>query len=153
MDFFAIVISCISVMLIYKLFVKLLKFEDKTIYNYITLIGSYIIIFSHMSIEYYLFQESAIMCLSILFNILATRMLHSDKKGRIVKSGILLLMATFCYQGNLGIFVVINILIIFIKEKSFKDTVKEIFKMLVLYGVVCLINIFTMKLINNLILN
>ena len=47
MDFFAIVISCISVMLIYKLFVKLLKFEDKTIYNYLTLIGSYIIIFRY----------------------------------------------------------------------------------------------------------
>ena len=153
MEFLAIIISCISVMIIYKLFVKLLNIEDKKIYKYMTLIGSYIIIFSHHSIEYYLFQESAIMCLSILFNILATRMLHSDNKGRIVKSGALLLMATFCYQGNLGIFVVINILITFIKEKSFKDTVKEIFKMLVLYGVVCLINIFTMKLINNLILN
>ena len=134
MDFLAIIISCISVIIIYKFFVNLLKIEDKTIYNYLTLIGSYIIIFSHHSIEYYLFQESAIMCLSILFNVLATRMLHSDRKGKKVKSGILLLMATFCYQGNLGIFVVINILIIFIKEKSFKDTVKEIFKILLLYA-------------------
>lgn len=152
MDLLAIIISSISVLILYKFFVKILNIKDKVIYKYLTLIGCYLIIFSHMSIEYFLFAESAIMCLSILFNIISTILLHSDKKCKEIKSLIFLLLATFCYQGNLGIFVVINILIIFIKQQNIKQIIKAIIKILVVYALSCLINIIVMKLINNLFL-
>lgn len=153
MDFLAIIISCISVIILYSLFLNLLNLKDNNVYKFLILIGSYLIIFGHMSIEYYLFAESAIMCLSILFNVISIAILNSDKKHKNLKSALVLLLATFSYQGNLGIFVVINMLIIFIKEDKVKLILKKILKVFVIYALVCVINLIIMKLINNLILH
>ena len=98
MDFIAIIFQCISVLVVYSIIKKIIKIEENTIKDIMIIICSYLIIFNPMAIEYLLFAESAVMCLSVLLTVLATRFFIV--KHAYIKALILLILAALCYQRN-----------------------------------------------------
>lgn len=118
----------LSTLILYKFTIKYLNIENK-LQNALVLFSVFTIIFNHMSIEYLLYAESCIMCLGLLFSILATIFYLIDTKQNYLKSFLLLLISTICYQGLINIFPILVITLKFLhsKEKNFlklyiKDT-------------------------------
>lgn len=96
MDFIAITLQSISVVIMYSIIKKIINVEDKTVKDFFLIICSYLIIFNPVAIEYLLFAESAVMCLSVLLTVLAIKYFIINRSYII--SMILLLIAIFCYQ-------------------------------------------------------
>ena len=73
---------------------------------------SALIIINPFIIELWLFVEMGIMMLSILACVLAARQINayiqSENKKYILGASIYMLLALFCYQGTVGIFVLLS---------------------------------------------
>ena len=83
------------------------------------------------TLEYLLFPESAVMCLGVLFNVIAIKFMVDNPKCKYIKIFLALLVAVFCYQGVLNMFPVIAILVYIVKQildkREYKVKEKEFF--------------------------
>ena len=141
----AIVSQIIAVYIIYK---SLIKKESTNIQKALILIGAFVTIFNPLSIEYFAYFESGIICLGKMLCVIAAKKLILDKKT--IYPLVLVLIASICYQGILNVFITISILFIVMqKDESFKEKLKQIFSV----GYICLITLFVIivliKGINN----
>ena len=98
MDFIGIIFQCTSVLVVYSIIKNIIRAKENSLKDIMLIICSYLIIFNPMAIEYLLFAESAVMCLSVLFTVLAARFFII--KHSYIISAILLILAVFCYQRN-----------------------------------------------------
>ena len=140
----AILVLSTTWFLLYKYIYILVGKENNVIYNICIGVITFAIIFNFCTFEINIFMESAVMALSILFVIIASILYAS---GKYVKSIITLLIASLCYQGTLGLFIIMTL--VFIAYKN-KENIKEIFKksigVYIFYGAIMIINLLLVKL-------
>ena len=126
LDFIGVILLSLSVFILYRLVIN--QLDVKSLRNkIIILLTAYVTIFNHLSIEYLLYPESAVMCLSILIMVIATKVYVTDKKGKYIKTFLLIIVGTLCYQGTINLLPVLVASITFLKQKkqlNLKSTLK-----------------------------
>ena len=130
LDIIGVILLSTSVVVLYTFMEKQLKIE-KLINKALLLIATYVCIFNHITVEYLLYPESAVMCLGILTIVLATKCYITEKKNRYIKTFLLVLFGTLCYQGIVNLLPVLVITVLFLKNKE-KLNIKEIFKIYII---------------------
>ena len=152
MEILAVVIVAFSIYYLYKT-IKEKTTVDSTKKIILTIMASSIVIFNCMSIEYLLYAECSVMCLSLLFSILAARTFTNNVKHKNIKTMLLIVVATFCYQGTVNIFLPLTLLFLFIdkNKKSIKKNVKEIALACIIIVLAYVINILCIYGINLLL--
>ena len=143
MDFIGMVFLAIAIYLISGIFKNIIKpnsvFKEVLIY-----LASFVLILNQYTLEYLLFPESAVMCLGMLFTVLAIKEFASENKLKYLKIFIYLFLTGISYQGELNIFPVLAILVLIVKQikeqKSVKEFVKSFFiEMLKVVGITVLV--------------
>ena len=64
---------------------------EKVITKLMLLAGSFILILNQFTLEYLLFPESAVMCLGVLFNVIAIKFMVDNPKCKYIKIFLLFL--------------------------------------------------------------
>lgn len=112
-----------------------------------------LIIICPFSIELYLFLEKGIMMLSVLFEILAFMFLDKYFKTKNKKYFLLIfifmILASFSYQGTLGLFVLLGGLLIIENSTNFKAFIKNNIVVALFYGLPAILNYSIVKFIFN----
>ncbi len=143
---FILAIICIT-LAIYNLYLVISKKIENSA---LSLILSTITIINPFSIELFLFIEKGIFGLGILLSILAfsrfVKYLEGDKKS-LIFIFIYMLIATFCYQGVIGLFIAISAVYVIVYNKNIKDFIKNNIIILLGYGIPAIINLITVKFI------
>ena len=138
----ALIISCIAVVVLKNMIMKFCS-KETILQEIIAILISYCTIFNFMYVENLYFVESAVMAFSILGYILAVKQIINKNKFYILKATILAILATFCYQGTIGLFALYGVVFSIAKNKK---NIKQILKD---FGIIILITIvsFTANLI------
>lgn len=148
MDFIGIVFVALAIYLIKNLFESFIKPQNMLTKVCITA-ASFILILNQFTLEYLLFPESAVMCLGLFLNVVATCIIFSNKKYKYIKIFFVLLIGALCYQGLLNIFPILAITTYIvkqivdtreykIKEKEFLIEMIKLAVIVVLVLVICL---------------
>ena len=87
MDFLGMIFLAISIYIISKIFIDIIKPENKK-KEILIYLASFVLILNQYTLEYLLFPESAVMCLGMLFTVLAIKNFVSDSKYKYLKTGI-----------------------------------------------------------------
>lgn len=127
-----IIISSIVVMVIRKIIINYTKTEEKA--NIIATIIGYVLIFNFMYIDTFQFMEFPIIAFSVLLYVFSAQIIIQKKKGYIIKSFILTLVAMFCYQGTITVLIVTSFVLSLIENKKLNKNV--ILDMLKIGGVI-----------------
>lgn len=153
MQILAVIIATTTIFCIYKVIIDRAKINSKN-KKILILFSAFVIVFNCMALEYFLYAECSIMCLSVLISILAAIVFTSNSKHIYIKTLILMILATFCYQGAVNVFLPMVLLLLFI-DKDKKEQ-KNIIKQIILAGtIICIsycVNVITMS-ISNILLN
>lgn len=131
MEIVAIIAQTLSTILLYKLFLRKTEVKDN-LYKYLLLASSFLIIFNPFALEFLLYAESGIICLSVLLSIIGLRKLFGDSKYKYLKALNLVIVATILYQGNVNIFFTLAVIFSFIVNKengkqNWKNTIRDVF--------------------------
>lgn len=140
MEIIAVIITSISIYVLYKTIIEKSN-DNKTKINLksaLILMATTFIVLNCMSLEYLLYAECSVMCLSVLLCIIAARILTNQSKLRYLKALGLVVLATFCYQGSINIFITLVALLLFIDKD--KKQIKELVKQLFLAGTIMAIS-------------
>ena len=141
---FAILFMVISIYKLDKLIEKRVKNKFvSAIIAVITLINPFIL-------ELYFYIEKGIMILSILMCVLAVEQIDKffqGKKIAILWAFIYMLIANCCYQGTVGAFVSISVILILEYSKNIKDFIKNNIIVALVYGIPAVINFLSIKLL------
>lgn len=124
MDFLGIIFISISVYMISKILEKIIK-PEKTFTKILLIGASFVLILNQFTLEYLLFPESAVMCLGVLFNVIAVKIMVDNPKHKYLKIFLALLVAVFSYQGLLNMFPVLAILVYIVKQIKEKGEIKK----------------------------
>lgn len=137
-------ILCIT-FAIYELF-ELINAKVKN--NLVSLLISVITIINPFSIELFMYIEKGILTLAVLLSVLAVKSfvkyLEGNKKS-LIWMVLLMLVAVFCYQGVVGIFIAISAVFIILYSKNIKDFIRNNFIILLGYGIPAIINFLTVR--------
>ena len=143
---FILAIICITLAIFNLCLVINKKIENSTV----SLILSAITIINPFAIELFLFIEKGVFGLGILLSVLAfskfVKYLEGDKKS-LIFIFIFMLIATFCYQGVIGLFIAISAVYVIIHNKNIKDFIKNNIIILLGYGIPAIINLIIVKFI------
>ena len=130
MDFLGMIFLAISIYIISKIFIDIIKPENKK-KEILIYLASFVLILNQYTLEYLLFPESAVMCLGVLFNVIAIKFMVDNPKCKYIKIFLALLVAVFRYQGVLNMFPVLAILVYIVKQildkREYKVKEKEFF--------------------------
>lgn len=150
MQILAIIISAFSIYCVYNAVSKKTKIQGN-LPKVLIIMASFILIFNCMSLEYLLYAECSIMCLSLLLSILAAKVFTDEKTNkRSIKAMLIMILASFCYQGAINIFLPLVMLFLFIdaNRKPAKELIKRILLACGILASVYLINIAAIYAIN-----
>lgn len=152
MEILAIGITSISIYLLYKTIIDIAEIKSKKV-KIMIVMASFIIILNCMSLEYLLYAENAVMCLSVLLCIIAASYWIKNEKNRYIKCLLLVILATFCYQGSINLFLTLVTLFLFInkKEQSIKCYCKEIIVAGTIWVISLITNVLGIYIINNIL--
>ncbi len=141
MEFLAIIIVALSIFYLYKTIRDKVEFKSNWV-KALVIMASFILIFNCMSLEYLLYAECSVMCLSVCLSILAARTFSSNQKNKNINTLLLLIIAVFCYQGAVNLFLPLTLLFLFIdkKQTSVKNLIKQIILATVWLGIAYLLN-------------
>ena len=139
----------LSVVEIYNSF---LKYADSFLKKVILLISSLLIIYNPYVMEIFIYEESFVMALSILFVIIASRLCFNKK---YVWGALLLILANMMYQGNACLFIPYYFLMLLFenKDKSFIDLIKVNYKRIIATGIVYGISLIVVYVLMKLYIN
>lgn len=147
----ALFISNIAVIILKNMILSL-KNTDNKFLEIIAVMISFITIFNFMYVENLYFIESIVMSISILLYILAVREIVKKEKFYYLKALILSILATFFYQGTIGLLLIYGFVFSIVKNRENK---KEIIKdMLIIISIVFIsffINIIQINITTNII--
>ncbi len=153
MEILAVIIASISMYILYQTIIEKTGLFDNYFKKTLLLISVSIIIFNCISLEYFLYAECSVMCLSVLLSIIGARTFTKKTKFKYLKTLPLILLATFCYQGSVNIFITLVILFLLIDKNKISG--KEILKQFILAGTILaisfLINVLVMYFTNFLL--
>ena len=158
MEILAIIIASFSIYILYKTIGEKVLRNEKNIYdinlkNALFLMAAIIVIFNCMSLEYFLYAESAVMCLSVFLCILASRIFTKQTRHKYIKTLSILTFATFCYQGCVNIFItLVSLFLLIDKDKiDVKEIIKKFFVAGIIFVISLAINIIAIYIINILL--
>ncbi len=140
----AIICTIFSLYKLYKLFKKDIKSDI------ICVIASILIIINIFSIELFVYIEKGIMMLSVLlciFAVDALRNFFEGNKKSIFLSIVYMLIANFCYQGTVAIFVAISLIYVIKYSKNIKNFILNNIVVTLVYGIPAIINFVTVRFI------
>ena len=151
MDFIGIIFIGISIYLINQIIEGILKPQNK-LFKILLTASSFVLILNQFTLEYLLFPESAVMCLGVLLNVVAIKIMAQSSKHKYLKIFFTLLLAALCYQGLVNMFPVMAVMIYTIKnivdERPFKVKEKEfIIEMFKLAAIVVLVLILCVQVV------
>ena len=130
MDMIGIIFIATAIYLMDKLLNNIIK-PEKRISKLMITASCFILILNQFTLEYLLFPESAVMCLGVLLNVIAVKLMIDSPKMKYTKIFLTLLLAVFCYQGLLNMFPVLAILVYIVKQiidkREYKVKEKEFF--------------------------
>lgn len=130
MDFIGIILIATAIYMMDRILEKIIK-PQKNIVKLMLLTSCFILILNQFTLEYLLFPESAVMCLGVLFNVIAVKLMIDNPKHKYIKIFLSLLVAVFCYQGLLNMFPLLAILVYIVKQivdkREYKIKEKEFF--------------------------
>ena len=130
MDFIGIILIATAIYMMDRILEKIIK-PQKNIVKLMLLASCFVLILNQFTLEYLLFPESAVMCLGVLFNVIAVKLMIDNPKHKYIKIFLALLVAVFCYQGLLNMFPVLAILVYIVKQivdkREYKEKEKEFF--------------------------
>lgn len=130
MDLVGIILIATAIYMMNKILEKIIK-PQKNILKLMLSASCFILILNQFTLEYLLFPESAVMCLGVLLNVIAVKLMMDSPKHKYIKIFFVLLLAVFCYQGLLNIFPVLAILVYIVKQivdkREYKIKEKEFF--------------------------
>lgn len=140
--------------ILYK-FVANLKNKDTSIPKDVLIMAiSFLVIFNFCTIEGSVFWESGIMCLGILVTIIASCIFNKNTKLSSLKSFIVLLLASLCYQGAITIYIPLTLVLVAYKKRDhIKNICIQTVKAGVIYIIVMLINLIGTKIFSNIFNN
>ena len=133
----ALFVSCISVIVLKDWILKI-KNNAKISSEIFALIASYFTVFNFMYIENMIFVECFVMALSILFYILAAKLIISKNKSYLVKATVLTILGLFCYQGTISIYLVILLVFSLLKNEKYDECIKNLIigVLILLFGII-----------------
>lgn len=142
---YVLAIVCITLS-IYNLF---LIINNKIKNEAVCLLVSTITIINPFTIELFLFLEKGILTFAVLLSVFAfckfAKYLDGDKKA-LKYIFIFMLIATFSYQGVIGLFIALSTVYIVFNTKSVKDFIKNNVIVLLGYGIPAIINLLIIRL-------
>lgn len=143
-------ISVISVLYL-KNIINRYKKSDSKYKNILITAIAYFTIFNFMYIEIMYFVESFVISISVLLYIISADILVKKEKNNFIKSLLLVIIAITFYQGSIGMYFMMILLISILKNKN---NVKLIFIDVIKSGIIALIgvaiNMLVVKAIGNI---
>lgn len=137
-------ILCITIAIYNLIFVINKKVKNEAI----CILASTITIINPFTIELFLFLEKGILAFAVLLSVLAfskfVKYLEGDKKA-LKYIFIFMLIATFSYQGVIGIFIALSTIYIVCYSKNVKDFIKNNIIILLGYGIPAIINLLVIR--------
>jgi len=127
LEILAIIISCVSVIVLKNIVIKYKKIDSK-FEKIFLIIVCYYTIFNFTYIENMYFVECFVMSLSILFYILSANKIVDNNKNAYLKAIIFIILGLISYQGTISAFFMFVILFSMIKKENYKDIAKNIIK-------------------------
>lgn len=140
--------------ILYKFIINLCKKDKNIFFNIAIVTISFLIIFNFCTIEGIVFWESGIICLGILATILASCIFNKNTKFSSLKSFIVLLLASFCYQGAITIYIPLTLaMVAYRKRDNIKNICIQTVKVGIIYIIVMFINLVGTKIFSNIFNN
>lgn len=122
----ALITSCISVLLLKNIILEYKKTNTNIIEIFVTII-SYFTIFNFLFIENMLYVECFVMSLSILFYLMAAKILtNKNDKYYLIKTMIFVSLGILSYQGTISMFLISLLVFSLIKNKDYKLIIKDL---------------------------
>lgn len=141
MDLLGIIFIGTAIYLMSRILENIIK-PKKTISKICLIASTFVLILNQFVLEYLLFPESAVMCLGVLLNVIAIKIMVESPKHKYLKIFTTLLIATFCYQGVLNMFPVLAMLTYIVKQivdkREYKTKEKEFFIEMVKLAIIVL---------------
>lgn len=142
----ALIVSCISVIKLKNIILKLTEKKDKKI-EYIILAISYIIIFNFAYLENLQFAECAVMSVSILLDIIVAQTIVEKNKNYILKSILITIISILFYQGTINWLITITFFLSIVKEKKINlQVIKNTFLSVICIGIGYIVNLTQIKI-------
>lgn len=142
---------CIGIISLTFALYKMYRISEKLTNNkMVSALSSILIVLNLFSFELWLFLEKGIMLLSVLFSVMAVDSMlkyFQGKKKYIVFAFIFMILANCSYQGIVGLFVTISLILILKYSKDIKDFIIKNVTVALVYGVPAFLNFFVAKLI------
>lgn len=142
MDFIGIILIATAIYMMDKILEKIIK-PQKNITKLMLIASCFILILNQFTLEYLLFPESAVMCLGVLLNVIAVKLMIDSPKHKYLKIFFVLLLAVFCYQGLLNMFPVLAILVYSVKQivdkREYKIKAREFFIEMIKLAIIVII--------------
>lgn len=114
---------------------------------------SLLIILNPFIIELFLFVEKGIMIMGILFCVIAiyffAKYLDSRKSKPLILTFVFVALATFYYQGIVGLFIVLATLFVALKSKSWRTFLKDTVLSVIIYAIGPILNIVFIKIFSS----
>lgn len=142
MDFIGIIFIGTAIYLIANILEEIIK-PKNNISKIMLIASSFILILNQFTLEYLLFPESAVMCLGVLLNVVAIKIMLKNPKHKYIKIFITLVIATLCYQGLLNMFPILAIMVYIVKQivdkREYKVKEKEFFIEMIKLAVIVIV--------------
>lgn len=147
--FFAIVFSCMVVVILKNVILQFREAENKCL-ELLVIVICYFTIFNFMYLENFYFLECIVMALSVLLYTIGSKILVEKKKGYLIKTTISVTIGMLAYQGTIGIFLAFVFFFSILKNRN---KVLEILKDVLFSGIFVVIagaiDLMSIKLLIN----
>lgn len=143
---FAMIFMIISLYKLNKILEKYIKNEV------ISVLSATLIIINIFSIELFMYIEKITLVLSILMCVLSIEQLQKffeENKKAIIWSFTFMFIANCCYQGTVGLFVVLGLILIIKHSKNIKEFIINNILVALNYAIPAVINLIVIKLFFN----
>lgn len=146
----ALAVSSATVVVL-KNIISQYKKEQSNVEEILLIAISYVTIFNFMYIENLYFVESIIMAISILLIVLASdKLIRQGKKGFLL-SIILIILSVFCYQGTIGFYIAMVLLLsLRYNGTNIKKVIWDIIKAIIIVAISVLLNILAVNAITKI---
>jgi len=162
--FFAVIFATLSQYKLFSIIKQEITFKNRIKgIDFVLILITVLMIINPFSIELFFYIEKGIIVLSVLFSILAFEKtleylkldLNTDKSKNVTKKKrqlvlmaiLYMLGAMLCYQGTVGIFIVLSAIYIIKYSKKFKDFIKYTLVSCFIYGIPALLNVLSIKIL------
>ena len=136
---FGLALLC-TALAIYRLY---RVWEEDTKHSNLAMVAAVLVIINVFSIELFLYIEKGIMMLSVLFCVLAFEQMRKfflGNKKSALWAGILMILANFCYQGTVALFVALCLVYLVKHAKDVKTFLINNVVTALCYGIPALLN-------------